>query len=431
MTINRASFIYNKVIYVFLLLICHDLQLNAQYTGFSDSSFRAGAPNSGRLWGYVFGDYFYKSHSDSLIRGGNNQYTNVKTGTNEFQFRRIYLGYDYNITKHFSTELLLAAEDDFVGGDILTNNKLSAYIKLANLRWHDFLFRGNDLVVGLQPTPAFPYMTESLFSYSRPVERTITDMRRTPSFDFGVGLQGRFNSGDQSLLYGYNFLVANGTGARPQALNGPVYKWFYGDVYIGLLNRRLIVDYYADYQRQNWVAGAHGHASRQMNKLSVIWVDHTFTIGAEGFVNNLKQDEEASRAAGGKDTLNGRAAGLSLYAHANIINTKLRAFARCDLYNPDTRYDNTTYSKYASLYSLTTSYEPNTRETFLSAGFDYSPAPHVHFMPNLWYMGYRGKQAGLAGRAAHDYDLVCRLSFFFTFGKLYPAPAYTYYPYLH
>ena len=67
-----------------------------------------------------------------------------------FQFRRIYLGYDYNISKKFSAELLLAAEDNFppgappVGsaagttttfaagnstGDLLTNQKLTFYIK--------------------------------------------------------------------------------------------------------------------------------------------------------------------------------------------------------------------------------------------------------------------------------------------------------------
>ncbi|HEV2355578.1 MAG TPA: hypothetical protein VGR89_15115, partial [Puia sp.] len=39
----------------------------------SDSAFKAGVPNSGRLWGYAFGDYFHKAHSDSLNRGGNNQ----------------------------------------------------------------------------------------------------------------------------------------------------------------------------------------------------------------------------------------------------------------------------------------------------------------------------------------------------------------------
>src|SRR5580704_6042761 len=308
----------NFIILMLFILLIGSYSAQSQYLLNSNSAFRAGTPNSGRLWGYVFGDLFYKSHSDSLNRGGNNQYTNVKQSTTQFQFRRIYIGYDYNITKKFSTEFLLAAEDDFTSGDLLQNNKFTPYIKFANLRWKDFLFQGNDLLFGLQPTPAFPYVTENLFSYSRPIERTITDIRRTPSFDFGLGMQGRFSSKDQSVIYGYDLLVANGTSAKPQTLTGNVYKWFYGDAFVGLLNRRLIIDYYADYQRQNWSPGDHGHAARQMNKLAVVWVDKKFTIGAEGFINGLTQCEVGTNATT-KDTLDGNSTGISFYAHATII----------------------------------------------------------------------------------------------------------------
>jgi hypothetical protein len=406
----------------------------AQYLWNSDSAFRAGTPNSGRLWGYVFGDYFHKSHSDSLNRGGNNQYTNVKKGTDQFQFRRIYIGYDYNINKTFSTEFLLAAEDDFTNGttngDVLGDNKFTPYIKFANIRWHDFLFKGNDFIFGLQPTPAFPYITENLFTYSRPIERTITDVRRTPSFDFGAGLQGRFNSADKSTTFGYDLLVANGTSAKPQVLNANVYKWFYGDVFVGLIKNHLIVDFYADYNRQNWAPIDKQHAARQMNKLALVWVDKKFRIGAEGYINYLNQSEVGTRA-GGKDTLDGTAKGLSLYAHVNIIGSKLSVFGRYDFYNPNSKYDNTTYTKYAALYGLSTSYEPNNKEGFLSAGFDFSPANNVHIMPNVWYNRYTGQGANLVGSAAHDYDLVYRVTFYFTFGKLFQNPGYSYYPYTH
>src|SRR5579872_2576216 len=97
----------------------------------SDSAFKAGVPNSGRIWGYAFGDYFHKGHSDSLNRGGNNQYSGVKQDLDQFQFRRIYIGYDYNIAKKFSAEFLLAAEDDFTNGttngDVLGDNKFTPY----------------------------------------------------------------------------------------------------------------------------------------------------------------------------------------------------------------------------------------------------------------------------------------------------------------
>jgi len=401
-------------------------QLQAQYLLNSDSAFRAGTPNSGRIWGYVFADYFHKSHSDSLNRGGNNQYTNVKQGQDEFQFRRIYLGYDYNISKTFSAEFLFAAEDDFAGGDLLQNNKFTPYIKNANLRWKNFLFKGNDFVFGLQPTPSFPFMSETIFTYTRPVERTITDIRRTPSFDFGAALQGRFNSKDNKVTYGYNFLVANGTSAKPQALNGSLYKWFYFDAFVGFFNRHLVIDYYADYQRQNWTPVAHQHASRQMNKLVVAWTSPKFTVGAEGYVNNLQQVEVGTRATG-KDTLDGHASGISFYVHGNIIGEKLRFFARYDLYNPNTKYDNGTYSKYAALYTVSTSYEPNNKERFFNVGLDFSPVKNIRIMPNIWYNKYLGQQANLTGSASHDYDLVYRLTFYFNFGKMYANPSYTYY----
>ena len=414
---------------IFLILFLLTSSVQAQYF-LSDSAFRAGVPNSGRLWGYVFGDVYYKGHSDSLNRGGNNQYTNVKKTTSEFQFRRIYIGYDYNISSTFSTEFLLAAEDDFTAGDLLQNNKFTPYIKFANLRWKNFLFKGNDLLFGLQPTPAFPYMSEYIFSYSRPVERTITDIRRTPSFDFGLGLQGRFNSKDNSVVYGYNLLVANGTSAKPQALNASVYKWFYGDAFIGFFNHRLILDLYADYQRQTWTPVAHQHAARQMTKAVIAWSTPKLTLGVESYINGLPQTEVGINGAI-KDTLDGRATGTSFYIHGSIYKNMIRFFARYDMYNPNTMYDNSTYTKYAALYTVSTSYEPNNKERFLSLGLDFSPTNNVHFIPNIWYNKYIGQGANLTGSAVHDYDLVYRMTFYFTFGKLFQNPKYSYFPFLH
>jgi hypothetical protein len=424
---TKTLFRLSALLFLFTLLFNTS---EAQFLMNSDSAFKAGVPNTGRIWGYSFGDYFHKAHSDSLNRGGNNQYTNVKKGQDEFQFRRIYIGFDYNISKTFSAEFLFAAEDDFTSGDLLQNNKFTPYIKFANVRWRNFLFKGNDFVLGLQPTPAFPYMSEYIFSYSRPVERTITDIRRTPSFDFGASLQGRFNSKDKSVVYGYNFLVANGSSAKVQALNTNLYKWFYGDAFVGLLNRKLIFDLYADYQRQNWAPGTHGHAARQMTKGVIAWVDKKFTIGTEGYINGLKQAETGINGTV-KDTLDGRATGITFYAHANIINTKLRVFVRYDLYNPNTKYDNATYGKYAALYTVSTSYEPNNKERFVSFGLDFSPTNNIHFIPNIWYDKYIGQGANLTGSAAHDYDLVYRLTFYFTFGKLFANPTYSYYPFVH
>src|SRR5690242_1051439 len=97
---------------------------DAQYLLNSDSAFKAGRPNSGRIWGYAFADYYYKAHSDTLNRGGSNQYTGIPANRNAFQTRRIYLGYDFNISKKFSAELLLAAEDNITTGAGVTSGDL-------------------------------------------------------------------------------------------------------------------------------------------------------------------------------------------------------------------------------------------------------------------------------------------------------------------
>ena len=90
----------------------------AQYVFSNDSLYKAGQENTGRLWGYAFGDFAYKGHADSLSRGNANQYSGIPKNRNEFAFRRIYLGYDYNISKKFSASLLLAAEDNFPSGTL-------------------------------------------------------------------------------------------------------------------------------------------------------------------------------------------------------------------------------------------------------------------------------------------------------------------------
>jgi len=148
-----------------VILFFSTSSLKAQYLLNSDSAFKAGTANSGRIWGYMFGDYYFKGHSDSLSRGGANQYTGIPKTRSAFQFRRIYLGYDYNISSKFSAELLLAAEDNFpagnpptsaaLSGDQTQNNKLTFYIKLANIRWKN-IWKGTDLIVGQVATPAFP-----------------------------------------------------------------------------------------------------------------------------------------------------------------------------------------------------------------------------------------------------------------------------------
>jgi len=418
--------------------------VKAQYLTASDSAFNAGNQMTGRIWGLVFGDYYYKSHADALNRGGSNQYSGIPQGRNAFQMRRIWLGYDYNFNKKFSSELLLAAEDNSpagnpptsgsASGDELLNNKLAFYVKLANLRIKN-LWTGTDLVIGQQATPAFGRSSDKTWSY-RSIEKTLIDIRRTAAYDLGVGLQGTFDPKTQN--YGYNLLVANGSGAKPASSN---YKWIYGDVWAKFFNQKLLVEVFADYYRLNWTDA--WHHSRQMLKGFVGYTASSFTVGVDGFLNNLKQDAFATRSDNNNiDTLNSVASGVSAFVHGDIIKGKLRFFARYDHYTPTNIIDKNKYKKYVL---NTNNYNDNSyssvaapgatavstgdqtyTQNFITLGLDFMPAKNIHIMPNIWYNHYatqlsddlnNATNGDWAGKAKGDYDLVYRVTFYYVFGK--------------
>ncbi|HUX83732.1 MAG TPA: hypothetical protein VMV20_00755 [Chitinophagaceae bacterium] len=361
-----------------------------------DSTFKP----SGQLWGYAFGDFYYKAHSDNASRGGANQYTGIPAGRDAFQFRRIYLGYNYNISPKFAAEFLFAAEDNFSGGDLLANGKFTAYIKLADIRIKN-IWKGTDLVVGEGATPAFPLLTEVIWGY-RSIERTVSDIRRTPSFDFGASLQGKFDPDHGN--FGYDLMVGNGSGDKPEGDN---FKWFYGDVYAKFLDQKLVFDLYADYERLNWTPGFH-HA-RNMVKAFAAYNTPYLTIGVEAFTNHGENDV-VGNASPIFDTTSALSEAISFYIHGAIIKDRLNFFARMDNYNPDTKYDHVTFTKYTG---LTSTYEPNNREQFIVAGLDFTPNKNVHFMPNVWYNRYMSQTAA----SNTDYDLVYRITFYYIYGK--------------
>ncbi len=437
----------------------------------------------GKLWGYAFGDYAYKGSNDEPGRGGSNQYTKVPLNSNEFQFRRIYLGYSYEISKKFVAEFLLAAEDDFASGslgqgngDILVNNKFSPYVKLANLRWKN-LWKGTDLVVGQAPTPTFAQgaalkeyarntqTSEEVWGY-RSIERTITDIRRTPSFDFGATLQGWLDSKGN---YGYDLMVANGQSAKPE--NDP-YKWFYGDVYAKFFNKRLIIDFYQDYEKLNWnpltTTNNYGvsevatttttttynsagvptgstktttyalpspsalHHDREMSKIFVAWNDKKFTVGVEYFMATLLGDVQMVGTNKKVYYRTTNASGLSVFAKGAIYKDKLGFFARFDSYDPTGNLSNIVSTPGIASYSaLTSQYDPTTKEQFVTFGLDYTPIKNVHIMPNVWMNTYTsgvdatGKNSSGTTYASMNggispikgTDCVYRLTFYYIYGK--------------
>jgi hypothetical protein len=373
---------------------------------FSNSLLAQDAPKeefkpSGKFSGQVFGDFQYKAHADSgNYHGGKTQYSITNTvnnafgypaKSNSFDIRRIYLGYDYNFTERFSAQLLLAHE----GNNDVSGNR-TVYLKTANLRWKN-LFKGTDVVIGQQPTPAFALVTEQIYGY-RFLEKTIADMRGlAPSNDVGVGLQGKYKDG----MVGYNVLVGNNTGAKPEIDN---FKRFYGEVWVKLLGKKLLIDLYGDY---NNLGLNPVFKNQNLLKQTIAYQTTPVTIGIE-VVEATQKNGAAFRPGndpGKTDYQDVAPFGVSVYAFAPIIKEKLEIFARYDNYNPDTKYS-------TGITYITKGL--NVKEDFFNAGLDWMPAKNIHLSPNVWLDSYRDASADTPLKKS-DYDLDYRLTFFWKF----------------
>lgn len=343
---------------------------------------------SGKVWGYAFGDYYFKQHADSANRG-NTQYSNMPVNTNAFEFRRVYLGYDYNISEKFSAEFLLSYE----GSSLSSDGSRSVFLKSANVRWKNIFCR-TDLVAGLHSTPSFPMLEEKLWGY-RSIEKLTIDMRKCAgSTDLGVSLQGKLDSAGN---FGYNVMAANGSGTKPET---DVFKRFYGDVYAKFMDKKIIVDLYGDYERTQLTPY---HKSKMNVKLVLAYQADKFTVGVSVFQQlqeNYAVYTDPATATG--DTAGVSVFGAGFFVRGVLLKDRLSFFVRTDVYDPD--------SKFNKEYVYSGSYSAYNTEMFAVAGLDYTPVKNVHIMPNVWYNSYQSRAKNASGKMLGDYDLVPRLT---------------------
>lgn len=383
-----------------------------------------------RLWGYTFGDFYYDAHSATSNYGGETNYAGVPTYRNAFQFRRLYLGYDYDITRKFKAEVLLASEPNastgvngntnIQNGDNLVDNHMGFYIKNFNLRVRD-LWTGTDLVIGELSTPGFALnepgtnaptsLSESTWGY-RSIERTITDFHKNNSYDVGAALQGTFDPATKH--YGYVLMVSNNTSSSLLNANTPTsgfYKIVYGDIWGKFLNNHIYADFYVHTAKTASATAAIGAQSNTMYKLFAAYLSKPVSVGAEAYTQTFVNGVTDTKTKVNQDAT---VHGLSLWVRGPIVKS-LNFFAKWDNYNPFTEYDPTaSYTKNTNWGA----YDPSFKESFVTAGIDYNPTPNVHFMPNFWLNNYTDQRnAGTAGYMAPDHTLIFRFTFFVTFGK--------------
>jgi hypothetical protein len=341
----------------------------------------------GKVWGLAFMDYYYKVSGDTT-GSSTMEYSKAPKDKQAFAFRRIYLGYDYNLSERFSTEFVA----EFGGKDLLPganvnspgagygtpnpDGKETFYIKIANLRWKN-IFSNADLVLGQLSTPTFALLSEKIWGF-RNVEKTIMDAHgNASSFDFGAALQGKF---DKNGTFGYNVMIANGRGAQ---LENNKFKKYYGDLYGYFLDKKIVIDVYGDYE-DNTTANQFVNSKRYTIKGFAALQMDKFKLGVEAFQQAVETTGTAVRPFG-----------FSVFANANFLNDKtnnldINAFARYDMYDPN---NNNTTSGY--------------KESFITAGVDFQIDKQIHIIPNLWMNMYSDKASPSTDRKS---DVVPRIT---------------------
>jgi len=386
-----------------------------------------------RIWGYTFGDFYYDAHSPatSVAQGKETNYYQVPTYRNAFQFRRLYLGYDYEITKKFKAEVLLASEPtanvnsatgtSIQNSDNLVDGKMAFWIKNFNIRVRD-LWAGTDFVIGEMSTPGFALnepgtnapvsLSEATWGY-RSIERTITDFHKNNSYDVGAALQGTFDPATKN--FGYVLMVSNNSQAsllNAGSANTGFYKIFYGDLWGKFADNHLYADFYFHSARTAPATSAIGGQSNTMYKLFASYNSKPINVGVELYSQSITNG--VTNTTNSKTPEDATVQGASFWVKGAISST-WNYFAKYDTYNPDTDFNS------MDAYSVNTnygSYDPYTKEHFLTAGLDFNPTKNVHFMPNIWFIQYvDNNDPSVTGYVPNNHTLVYRFTFFFTFGK--------------
>ena len=326
---------------------------------------------AGKVWGYAFGDYFYKLHGTSA-EVSPTQYSAVTKDFQAFQFRRLQLYYDHNLSEKFFARFMMEVNDK----SPMPDGKFGDFLKAAYIEWKNIIPRGN-AALGLYPSPTCSWLTEKVWGY-RSIEKTITDFRGLGgsggATDLGIVLRGNF---DAASRYGYGIMVANGTGQKAE---NNKYKKFYGELFAKPMNQ-VVLEAYADYEpgADKNIYTCKGFAAYQTARL---------TAGVEAVAQPHIID-----SSGNYEKI---ALGMAFFVWGPVPSVeKLSAFARFDFFNPNTHNQVSGFNEY-----------------FFVAGLDYTPIKNVHFIPNLWLNAFSDKSPA---KLEKDADVAARLTFYYIY----------------
>lgn len=392
---------YTSLFTLIISTILFISKLHAQNIPAQDSVFHP----SGKISGYMFGDYAYMIETDQAQRG-NLQYSKLEKGYNSFDIRRLYLQYAYQFSPKISTHITLAHESSMEANPdkatLTKDGNRTVFVKHAYIQFQDAIPNAT-LVVGQQSTPTFSLLSESFWKY-RSIEKTIADMRGiSSSSDLGVGLYGKFG---RDKNFGYDLLFANNSGTK---FIPTKHKKIYSSVYAYFLNKKLVAQ--LNYEFNNTSPFTDVSGNTQLLKTFLGYKTSKSAFGVEAFAQFNRNNVRFLSLAHPKDSLigNSTAVGISAFYIQTLLPEKLNLFARLDWFNPDSKYK-------ADRQYLNNNYVFS-KEVFATFGVDYQPIRNLHLMPNIWLNRY-GNKANFTGNIPKTgYDIAGRITLYYTFNK--------------
>ena len=329
---------------------------------FSSTVFAQDSTESkGKFSGYVFGDYYY------IVK---NHKTEIKDQRGLW-FRRIYVGYEYQIDDNFSTKLRLEMSNE---GDFTSKVAIIPFIKDA---WLKYKLEMMELMLGIHSPPSFTVI-EKYWKY-RSVEKTPLDLQRmATSRDFGISLKGKFD--DKGILK-YHLMLSNGSSNKEEVNKGKS----------GLLSLGF-------YPAKEWIFEIYGDYADQEGKKD--W----YTL--QGFIGFLSKQfwagiQYADQTRKNSETGDYNLRIGSVYAGASISD-HFNIFARVDkMFDPNPEGDKIPFIPF----------DPTAESTFLVAGIDWQPVKDISFIPNIEFVKYEQNSEGVTPGS----DLIGRITFFWKF----------------
>jgi hypothetical protein len=329
----------------------------------------------------MFGDYFYNISRDPLIDSLGNTALTGKKDHNGFQFRRIYFTYDYKISETFDSRFRLEADQSAN----TSNGKIGVALKDAYLKWKN-IFDGSDIIVGLQPPPAFE-ISESIWGY-RSLEKTILDLRGiVGSRDLGISLKGTI---DNSGNLNYCFMIGNNSGNSPEI---DKYKRFYGHIYFKpLMNFYITV--YGDFKVRPSLK-VNSVTLNNNDITSALFVGYgekdKFSVGLESILQ-MRENGFVEQTASSLIYHTRNALGISAFGSYNF-SSMTGAVLRFDHFDPNIDSDFKGDSRNFFIFSLV-----------------FKPDVAVSIMPNVLIETYESLNGN-----SYDASVTGRITFYYNF----------------